>query len=367
MTEERAGARRSIAVVTCYRHPDYVRAISLRAALRAGQTFDDVVVVKNRSTGIRRYLEVTSALWRMRGARPDAYLVTFRGYEILPVVLALAGGRPVVFDEFINPVEWFVHEHRKLRPGSLGARLLRAAFRRWSLRSRVVLTDTASHAALSARLMGIAPAHYRSIPVGTDEITFAPRPRRVGDDVLRVLYYGSMLPLHGLDHVLAAATLLGSREDIEFELIGGAGATAESVARAEAEGARVRHRSWVDYGELPAVFELCDLFLAGPFGDTLQSQHVITGKAYQFLCAGLPTIVGENLESAAFTDRLDALVVPQSSPDALVAAIVWAADHRAELIEIGHRGRALYERRFGSKAIAAALDALPWGLEEMPA
>lgn len=348
----------SVAVITCYRHPDYVRAVTLREALRVGGT--EVRVVKNRSRGIRRYLEVTRALLALRRDRPDAYLVTFRGYEILPVVLALAGGRPVIFDEFINPVEWFVHEHGKFAPGSVPARMLRAAFRRWSLRSAAVLTDTASHADLSSELMGIDRAHYFPIPVGTDEHTFAPRPKRARSDGFTVLYYGSMLPLHGLGHVLEAAVALAPRTDITFELVGGDAETVQLVERARRRGARVRHRLWVEYDRLPELFEQCDLFLAGPFGDTVQSQHVVTGKAYQFLCAGLPAVIGANDESAVFTDRVDALIVPQGSADAIESAVAWAAGHREELESIGKAGRALFEKHYSVEVIAAALERLPW-------
>jgi len=349
--------------VTCYKHPDYVRAVSLRAAVRASGVFDAVRVVKNRSRGIRRYLEVTRALWRMRSDRPDAYLVTFRGYEILPVVLALSGGRPVIFDEFINPVEWFVHEHAKFRPGSLPARLLRAAFRRWSQRSAAVLTDTASHADLSAELMAIPREHYVPVPVGTDEGTFAPRVRsRAASAPFTVLYYGSMLPLHGLEHVLEAAVRLGARDDIAFRLVGGDDATVAQIADAVRRGARIRHELWVEYDRLPELFDACDLFLAGPFGDTYQSQFVVTGKAYQFLASALPTVVGENRESGAFADRVDALVVPQGSAAALVSAVDWAAAHPAELAAIGAAGRALYGREWSNAALAAAVARIPWGL-----
>lgn len=355
--------RRTIAVVTCYRHPDYVRAATLRAALEASGVFDDVLVIKNRSRGIRRYLEVARELWQLRRHRPDAYLVTFRGYEILPVVLALAGDRPVIFDEFINPVEWFVHEHHKFGERSLPARLLRAAFRRWSLRAQAVLTDTPAHAELSARLMGIDRAHYVPVPVGAEEHTFAPRPRpaRTSERFV-VLYYGSMLPLHGLEHVLEAAVHLKDRPDIEFRLVGGDGDTAARIAAAAGRGARVSHELWVEYDRLPELFDECDLFLAGPFGATLQSQYVITGKTFQFLSAALPTVVGRNEETAAFTDRVDALVVEQGSAAALARTVEWAAAHRDDLPELGRAGRNLFLKLWSSEALAAAVAQVPWGV-----
>ena len=45
--------------------------------------------------------------WRARRQqKPDVYLLTFRGYEMLPFyALLIAGSQPVVFDEWINPLE----------------------------------------------------------------------------------------------------------------------------------------------------------------------------------------------------------------------------------------------------------------------
>jgi glycosyltransferase involved in cell wall biosynthesis len=350
---------RRIAVVTCYRQPDYVRAIALRNAV--ADLGDELIVVRNRSRGIRRYAEVAGELWRMRRDRPDAYLVTFRAFEVLPLVLALAGRRPVVYDEFINPVEWFVEEHRKLRPGSLGARALRGAFRAMMARCASVLADTASHAEHAAALMDLPRELWSVVPVGTDEATFRPTERAPGTP-FRVLYYGSMLPLHGLDVLLEAAVLLAGRDDIVFEVVGGGEADRARVDAAVGRGARLEYRSWVPYEELPALFAAVGLAIGGPLGGTVQSRYVITGKTFQFLASAVPTLVGANLESHVFDDRRDALVVPQGDPAALAEACSWAAEHPGELAEIGRRGRELFERRWSRPQIASALGAALAGI-----
>lgn len=340
--------------MTCYRQPDYVRAIALRNAV--ADLGHEPVVIKNSSRGVRRYAEVAGQLWRLRRERPDAYIVTFRAFEILPVVLALAGRRPVVYDEFINPVEWFVEEHGRLREGSLPARALRGAFRAMMRRCAVVLADTDSHADHAAELMDLPREHWAVVPVGTDEATFRPGRREPGTP-LRVLYYGSMLPLHGLDVLLEAAVQLADDERIAFDVVGGTDDDRARVEAAIARGARVDYRSWVPYEELPELFARCGLAVGGPLGDTVQSRYVITGKTYQFLASAVPTLVGANLESHVFTDRVDALVVPQGDAAAVAQACRWAAEHPEEVSGIGRRGRELYEQRWSRPQIARALGA----------
>lgn len=348
----------SVCVVTCYKQPDYVRALALRQGLRETHLFENVFVVKNTSTGVKRYFET---LWRLTKVRftknPDVYVLTFRGYETLPLVRLITAGKKLLYDEFINPLEWFAYEHHKFAPDSLPAKVMRGVFRWYGRRSALILTDTQSHADFSADLMQLPIDHYAAIPVGTDELTFKPaKPKKHAG--FRVLYYGNMLPLHGVEYVLDAAVQLASRDDITFHLVGGKKPTEDLIEQAKAAGAHIDYDKWVDYGKLPEVFAKTDLCLGGPFGGTVQSQFVVTGKTYQFMAAARPAVVGENHETHIFKDKKDALVVPQADAEALKDTILWAANHPDELAKIGEAGRALYEAKFSSQQIAADLKRL---------
>ena len=59
------------------------------------------------------------------------------------------------------------------------------------------------------------------------------------------------------------------------------------------ELSNIEHSSWVPLEELPRLIINADLCLAGPFGNTLQANKVITGKAYQFLSLGKVSIIGK--------------------------------------------------------------------------
>ncbi len=105
--------KKHIAIITCYHDPDYIRSRTLRAAFRLQP---DVVVheIKNSSTGILRYPQVLWLLWKLRRQQQlDALLLTFRGQELLPFVLLLAGKTPVWFDEFVPPSYALTEPYRK--------------------------------------------------------------------------------------------------------------------------------------------------------------------------------------------------------------------------------------------------------------
>lgn len=351
-----------VAVVTCYKQPDYIRAVTLRRAL-AGLAGVQVIVIKNRHAGVLRYPETLWRTWRQARLAPaDAYLLTFRGYELLPWLLRVARGRPVIFDEFINPLEWLA-EHGYLALRSLPARLLGRWYARLLRRCRLVLTDTPEHAEFSAELLGLDRGHLLDLPVAADEVLFTPGwTPPPADQPFTVFYYGNMLPLHGLDYVAEAAEALAGRAEIRFLIVGGGAAARARLEAARALGARIRYLPWVDFEEIPALCRSAGLCLGGPFGDTLQARMVVTGKTYQFLAAGAPVVVGSTQATSVLRDRENCLSVPLADAPALAEAIAWAADHRAELAQIAAKGSATYREHFSVAALGDALRARIAGL-----
>jgi glycosyltransferase involved in cell wall biosynthesis len=365
-----------ICIATCYRQPDYLRAATLRQGLKDCRKFSEVIVVKNNHTNFLRYFEIFYKLWKVRFTKnPDFYLVTFRGYEILPLVLLLGLNKKVIYDELVNPVEWFVYEHKYLTGflSPLGSSL-RIVFRLMMKKCDVILADTKSHAEYSAKLMSLAPEKYYTIPVGADELMFKPNrlgvtlrhsrptgetgvetPRRDVSDNFRIFYYSSMLPLHGIKYVLEATLLLEKYTDIEFHIVGGKSRLAETVKEYQTQGANIVYKKWVDYDKIPDLIHSSNICLGGPFGDTTQSQFVITGKTYQFLASGKPVIIGKNQESSIFKDKENVLIVDQANSKQLAETILWAHDNPDKLEKIAEQGRKLYEKEFSSGRVAEYL------------
>ena len=156
-----------ICLITCYNQPDYIRAKTLRTALAA---MDDVelIIVKNRQRGLLRYLEVAVKLVLVRiSRRPDLYFLTFRGYEMLPFVRILSLGKPMVFDEFINPIEQVAYENHYISPTGPLARLALWGYRLWLNTVDLIVTDTLSHADYSAHLMKLPASKYLPLIVST--------------------------------------------------------------------------------------------------------------------------------------------------------------------------------------------------------
>lgn len=352
-----------VAVVTCYKQPDYIRAVTLRRAVAAQKDIEPVVI-KNTHTGVLRYAEVLWKVLKVRfSQKPDAYLITFRAYELLPFLLMIAGRKPVLYDEFINPI-LVVREHQSQKTGAVKAMMstwqIFAKFYYWLIHScRFILTDTQAHADYSAALSGISLKKYKALPVSTNEELFKPTESKSHGTAFRVFFYGNMVPLHGLTYIIETARLLRSYPDIELLLIGGDEKAKRLVEQARSDGANLRHRKWVDFDQLPALIHEADICLGGPFGGTTQSDVVVTGKTYQFLASAKATIIGKGKATKDhFKDKENCLLVDQANPPALADMLVWAYRHRRDLPTIGKKGRQTYDEYFSIKALTKQVGAI---------
>ena len=352
-----------VCLVQAYRAPTYIRGASLKAALQAVDSVS-LALAMNRSAGLARYWEAIRDLKRMqRERKPDIFILVFRGHEIAWLVRRLTRNGIFVFDAMMSPYAAFTEEGKFGWIGRLFARLWRPLEHMALRNADAVLTDTTAHAAYYQSEFGIPAKKIIVVPVGAIAVDPGHRKPLPKDrsDPFRVLFYGSFLPLHGVDIIIAAAALLTDLP-IHFAFIGGNKRDARKLLEARPrEGAvRFTHRLWVPIErlldeEIPAA----DLCLGGPFGNTPQSRRVITGKTHQALASGKAVVIGRINDEGGFIDKQNCLLVEQGNPIALAEAIRWAYDNRKELPALGSSGQDLHVQRYSSRVIGANLvDAL---------
>lgn len=346
-------AKTKVCYVLSYRDPNYVRTRVLLQALESIENVE-LYVARNSAKGILRYPEtlVKTAYIRLRH-NPDVYFLGFRGQEIFWPIRLIAFGKKLIFDEFLVMYDWFVNEQKKIKTPFI-KRILYAYNKSILKRSDLVLEDTKAGAKFSSDLFKISSAKYKYIHVGTDEAVFKAGDYRISRGSLNVLFYGTMLPLHGVDLILEAAKKLRGKP-VKFVIIGSSQNKAvNKKIQSQLDSASLRgveYKKWVDFGELPEYIAAADLCLGGPFGDTSQSRRVITGKTYQFLAMGKPVVVCDIPGETGFVDKKNVIVSERGSAESIAEAVLWALKNKRELAKIGKEGRELYKRRFSQGMI----------------
>ncbi len=336
-----------------YKSPHYVRTQYL---LQLMDKMPNVEVLRaiNTHKGVARYFETIAKLISIRILeKPDVYILGFRGTEIYWLVRLITVGKPLIFDEFLNPYLWMIEEHAKLKPKWLFGPMV-SVYEKFILRTAdAILSDTKLHARYSYENFGGDPDKFTTIYVGTDENTWQKHNVKRDPKKFKVFFYGTVLPLHGFETIIEAAGMLGGRP-IEITLVGGANKKAKMKKLLQEIKSRnltnVVHLPWVEWGDLPRYVSEADLCLGGPFGGTPQGKRVITGKTFQFMSIAKPVLIGKIDEDVGFVDKKNCLIVDQASPKDLAEAIVWAYENRSKLEKIGERAGELYWSRFSQEA-----------------
>ncbi|WP_447732994.1 glycosyltransferase [Rhodanobacter soli] len=352
--------RTQLAYILAYRAPDYIRSQSLLQAL-GNCSHIELLIARNRNMGVKRYAETWRALCQLRKAHsPDIYLLGFRGHEMFWPVRWLTREKPLVFDALMSPSAALREENKAGWLGRLLAPVMHHLERSILQRADLVLTDTTQHAAFYETQFGLPKEKILVIPVGAVETgasSEATEEIEATEAPFNVLFYGSMLPLHGIDIIVSAAAQL-SDLPIHFDFVGGNAQQAQRLQDlCTTYGVtRYTHRFWVPLDELIAVdIPRTDLCLGGPFGGTPQARRVITGKTSQCLALGKATIIGAIDEDTGFVDKHNCLLVPQADATALATALRWSFAHRDTLPGIGQHGQALYHERLSVHSIAQQL------------
>ena len=264
----------------------------------------------------------------------DALIVGYPGHFDLDAATRAARGRPVIFNPLVSLADTFVADRGRFRPGSAAARAL-AAVDRHALRSAdLVVADTRANADHLAGLAGLPPERVEVAYVGAEERVFGAGWSPV--EPFTVLFVGKLIPLHGLETVLAAAR---AASELRFRLVGSG--QLEPLVRERP--ANVDWIPWVEYERLPDELHRAGCAL-GIFGTSAKAQRVIPNKAFQALACGTPLVTADTPGARELlVDGESALLVPPGDPEALASALRRLAGGAELAGKLSAGGRAAYE------------------------
>lgn len=278
--------------------------------------------------------------------------------------------RRVIFDPLAARYETKILDWRRKPPSSLTAwwnfRIDAAAFRLADL----VLADTAAHGDYFRRAYKLRPEKVRVLYLGFDGALFRPGPAlppsrppqaapaesAAGERPFLVLFFGSFLPLHGVDIVVEAARMLAKEGGLRFRLIGD-GQTFPAVRGfVDRHGlTAVELPGRVPFSSLPGEIAAADLCL-GVFGRTEKSRRVIPHKVVQSAAMGRPVVTARSpAVEELFTHRRDIYLCDEPLGPSLALAILELRRDRGLRESIGAAGGRLVGERLAPAAVGRSL------------
>ncbi|MDD3809847.1 MAG: glycosyltransferase [Erysipelotrichaceae bacterium] len=219
----------------------------------------------------------------------EEVFVGFAPQLILPFFRKFKGTR-LTIDFFISVYDTLVHDRKKFRDKGLASRIfhhidqatLRAADR--------VICDTNAHGDFFSAEFNIPRAKIETLYLSADTSIFYPDESVEMDPVFTVLYFGSILPLQGVEIILEALKNFENDDTIRFVIIGPMKKNAPKPIQEN-----IIYHDWLDQVSLAREINKSHLALAGHFNGTVQkARRTIPGKAYIYEACHKPMILGDN-------------------------------------------------------------------------
>ena len=264
----------------------------------------------------------------------DALIVGYPGHFDLPAAKRAARGRPVIFNPLVSLADTIVGDRGRFRDGSLAARALERVDRHALRSADLVVADTRADAEHLAELGGLPRERVEFAFVGAEERVFGPG--WAPGEPFTVLFVGKLIPLHGLETVLAAAR---ATPELRYRLVG----SGQLETLVEQRPENVDWVRWVEYEQLAGELHRAGCAL-GIFGTSAKALRVIPNKAFQALACGTPLVTADTPAARELlVDGESALLVPPGDPEALAGALRRLAQEPELAKELSAGGRAAYE------------------------
>jgi glycosyltransferase involved in cell wall biosynthesis len=274
----------------------------------------------------------------------DALIVGYPGHFDMLVARRIARGRPVIFNPLVSLHETLVEDRGRFASDSAQARFLRRVDRMALRRADLVVADTEQNAGHLGELGTLPPDRLAVCFVGAEERLFQPGWQPPAS--FHALFVGKLIPLHGLETILAAAQLV---PEIPFRVVG----SGQLDGLLRERSPNVEWVEWVDYERLPEEIQRAGCAL-GVFGTSAKAGRVIPNKAFQALACGTPLVTaGTPAAQELLRDGESALLVPPGDPHALATALrrLAADEELARRLSIG--GLAAYREHASEDVLGA--------------
>ena len=285
----------------------------------------------------------------------DAVIMGFPGgRDDLPLakLLSLLDRKPLVFDPLVSRYDTKVFDRKVCNEKSIRAKRFFYSDKISCIASDLTLLDTNEHIDYFVNTFGIEKEKFRRVFVGADDEIFYPVKAEKEDDKFKVLFYGTYIPLHGIEYIVEAAKLLENDKGIEFEILG-SGQTYKDIIdlskKLEIKNISFKKdRVDIDPQKYMTKADVC----LGIFGDTPKAKRVIPNKAFQVIAMKKPLLTGDTPATREiFSNEQNAILCPVADPEAIAEAILLLKDDEKLRAKIAESGYGLFKEKFTPQAI----------------
>ncbi len=251
------------------------------------------IIYSDRQQYVCRIIEVWIKLCLYDMKKIDVVFVGFAPQLVLPFFYWKLKSKLIIIDFFISVYDTLIHDRKIFKDKGIVAGLCHWLDSITLKRADYIITDTNADAKYFIKEFKSNADKFETLYLEADSSIYYPREQHKRDDLVNkfvVLYFGSILPLQGVEVVLDTIKLLKDRENIYFQIIGPI-----SNKYSKPIQDNVEYIDWLRQEELADYIANADLCLAGHFnGEIDKARRTIPGKAFIYEMMGKKMILGDN-------------------------------------------------------------------------
>lgn len=314
---------------------DYIRNSQEISFIRKGASSIHVIGYKNGSY-ILRLIKIYCKLITTSMENYDVVFIGFAPQLIIPFFLCKFDKKVIIEDFFISIYDTMVNDRKKFSKNSLAAKIFLYLDKITLKNSNEIIVDTCAHGNYFVRELEADKSKINVLYLEADVSIYYPRiveRKKELNNKFLVLYFGSILPLQGIEVILECAENMRNINSVTFEIIGPLPKKHMDKYR---DMKNVIFISWLSQDCLAEKIAEADLCLAGHFNSTIEkAARTIPGKAYIYDAMKKPMILGDNpANHELFKEDNDRYYyVEMGSPDKLKEKILYVMDTKGFKID----------------------------------
>lgn len=309
---------------------DYIRNTQEINMLRNVCTKLEVIGAEDKGY-FNRLRKVYGHILKTKFADYDSVFIGFAPQLVLPLFFTKFKGNKIIIDFFISLFDTYVFDRKKVAENSILAKILFYIDKKTLKLADEIVVDTRAHGEYFINTLGCDEKKVEVLYLEADRQIYHPVEKIKKNftvEKFTVLYFGSILPLQGVDVVLDAIELLKDCSNIYFNIIGPLPKENKPLSE------NVLCYEWLEQEQLAKKIAEADLCLAGHFASNIdKAKRTIPGKAYIYKAMAKEMILGDNPANHEIFSENDDLVhfVKMGDAQALAKKIREIAEDKRNL------------------------------------
>lgn len=271
---------------------EYIRNAQEIRILNENASSVDIICSDKKNYALR-VVSVWNQIRKNRIQQAEIVFVGFSPQLVVPFLERRLKEKVIIIDFFISVYDTLICDRKKFKDGGLIAKICHRIDEKTLQKANHVITDTKAHMNYFVSEFGDRADRYETVYLEADSTVYYPRLQSKSEELKNkfiVLYFGSILPLQGVNVILDAIRELKDRDDIHFQIIGPIPEKYNKPIQNNVE-----YIKWLSQKQLAKYIANADLCLAGHFNNEIgKARRTIPGKAYIYEAMGKKMILGDN-------------------------------------------------------------------------